>query len=159
MTCLRTSGDGASHTFPPLRDTEMTTKRPLPARIGLAAAYAAGIAALGLVLGSGVIRCPFASLTHHPCPGCGSTRSVLALLSLHFGEAFRLNPAAPVIAVSTGVVILDGLFRVLRDGHAKDLGMTGPARWALRALVIATVLEVPIWALRFFGLFGGPVPV
>ena len=134
-------------------------KRSLPARIGLAGAYVVAIAAVAAVLGSGVIRCPFAAMTHHPCPGCGSTRAVLALLSLHLGEAFRLNPSAPVVAVSTAVIAGEGLFRILRDGHARDLALRGPAHWALRALVIATVLELPIWALRFFGLFGGPVPV
>ena len=137
----------------------MMKKRSLPARLGLAGAYAAAIAAFGLLLGSGVIDCPFAAMTHHPCPGCGSTRAVLALLSLHVGEAFRLNPAAPVVVVSVGVIIVEGLFRVVRDGHAKDLAIHGPSRWALRALVLATVLELPIWALRFFGLFGGPVAV
>jgi hypothetical protein len=31
--------------------------------------------------------------------------------------------------------------------------------WIVRALVLALVLEVVVWGLRFFGLFGGPVPV
>lgn len=134
-------------------------KRSLPARVGLAALYGAAAAALGGVLGSGVIRCPFAALTHHPCPGCGSTRAVVALLSLHFGEAFRLNPCAPFVAAAAGALLLEGLFRVVRDGHARDLAVRGVGQWALRVLVVATVLELPVWALRFFGLFGGPVPV
>lgn len=117
------------------------------------------MAAVVLVLASGVIHCPFAAMTHLPCPGCGSTRSVLALLHLHVGEALYFNPAAPVIVGSITAIAFEGLWRVVRDGHAKDLGVNGPARWALRALVLATVLQIPIWALRFFGLFGGPVPV
>ena len=117
------------------------------------------MALVGLVLGSGVIRCPVASLTHHPCPGCGSTRAVLALLHLHFAEAFELNPLAPIIVGSIAVIAVEGLYLVVRDGHAKNLAVSGASRWALRALVVATLLEVPIWALRFFGLFGGPVPV
>jgi hypothetical protein len=134
-------------------------KRTLLARIGLAALYCASVGAFAALLGSGVIHCPFAALTHHPCPGCGSTRAVLALLSLHFGEAFRMNPTAPVIAGATGVIAIEALVRILRDGHVRDLAVHGPGHWALRALVIAVVLQIPIWALRFFGLFGGPVAV
>lgn len=117
------------------------------------------MAVVGLVLGSGLIGCPVARLTHHPCPGCGSTRAVLALLHLHFGEAFELNPIAPIIVASIAVIAGEGLYLVVRDGHAKNLAVSGASRWALRVLVVATVLEVPIWALRFFGLFGGPVAV
>lgn len=134
-------------------------KRSLPTRIALASAYAAGMAAIGGLLMSGVVRCPFAMMTHQPCPGCGSTRAVMAALHLHFGEAMRLNPSAPVFAFCVGVIAAEGLFRIVRDGHARDLALKGPGRWALRGLVIAVVLQLPIWALRFFGLFGGPVPV
>ncbi len=134
-------------------------KRSLPSRIALASGYAAGIAAIGALLLSGAFRCPFAAMTHQPCPGCGSTRAVVALLHLHPIEALRFNPSAPIVAISVGVLAAEGLFRVVRDGHAKDLALEGPGRWALRALVIAVVLQLPIWALRFFGLFGGPVPV
>ncbi len=117
------------------------------------------MAAIALVLGSGVVQCPFAAMTHEPCPGCGSTRSVLALLHLHVGQAFFLNPSAPIVVASVSVIAAEGLYLVARDGHAKDLAVRGASRWALRALVLATILQVPIWALRFFGLFGGPVPV
>jgi Protein of unknown function (DUF2752) len=134
-------------------------KKSLGSRVGLAALYAAGIAAIGLVLGSGLIRCPFAAMTHTPCPGCGSTRAVLALLHLHVGEAMRFNPTAPIIAICIGVLTVEGLWMVVRDGHARDLAVNGPGRWAIRGIVVAVMLQFPIWALRFFGLFGGPVPV
>ena len=134
-------------------------KKSLPSRIALASAYAAAIGAVGVVFGSGLIRCPFATMTHMPCPGCGSTRAVLALLHLHFGEALRFNPTAPIIATCIGVLIVEGLWMVVRDGHARDLAVNGAGRWAIRGIVVAIALQFPIWALRFFGLFGGPVPV
>ena len=134
-------------------------KKSLPSRIALASAYAAAIGAFGALLGSGLVRCPFAAATHMPCPGCGSTRAVLALLHLHFGEALRFNPTAPIIAACIGVLIVEGLWMVVRDGHARDLAVTGAGRWAIRGIVVAVALQFPIWALRFFGLFGGPVPV
>jgi len=134
-------------------------KKSLPKRIALASLYAAGIAAIGVTLGSGLFRCPFAALTHMPCPGCGSTRAVLAVLHFHFREALRFNPTGPIIAACVGVLAVEGLWMVVRDGHAKDLAVSGVGRWAVRGIVVAVVLQVPIWALRFFGLFGGPVPV
>jgi hypothetical protein len=134
-------------------------KKSLATRIALASLYALGIAALGAFIGSGFFRCPFATMTHMPCPGCGSTRAVLALMHFHFGEAMRFNPSAPIIAICVGVLVVEGLWMVVRDGHARDLAITGPGRWAIRGIVLAVALQVPIWALRFFGLFGGPVPV
>lgn len=135
-------------------------KRSLePKNVARAVAYALAIAALAGVLASGAIRCPFAALTHHPCPGCGSTRSIRALLSLDFVSAFRFNPVAPILAIAIGVLVVEGLWSVARNGHAQELGLRGASRWALRALLVAIVLQIPIWALRFFGLFGGPVPV
>ena len=128
-------------------------------RTAYAAAYLGGVGLLGVILGSGFVHGPFARMTHVPCPGCGSTRAVRAALSLHFGEAIHLNPMAPIIAASIAVLAVEGLWRILRDGHLRELaaGVTGP--WALRVLAAAVVLEVPIWCLRFFGLFGGPVAV
>jgi hypothetical protein len=134
-------------------------KKSLASRIALASAYAAGIAALCGVLASGLFRCPFATMTHMPCPGCGSTRAVIACMHFHFADALRMNPSAPIIALSASVLVVEGLWMVIRDGHARDLAVRGAGRWALRALVVATALQFPIWALKFFGLFGGPVPV
>ena len=43
--------------------------------------------------------CLFKALTGVPCPGCGVTRSILALASGHFAEAWRANPAGPFVAL------------------------------------------------------------
>jgi hypothetical protein len=34
-----------------------------------------------------------------PCPGCGIVTSLAALVHLHFREAYRANPAGPVLAL------------------------------------------------------------
>ena len=63
----------------------------------------AGLGLLGLfLLGSlGLVspedltipwKCPFRALTGHPCPGCGMTDALKALLSGHLKEAFLANP-------------------------------------------------------------------
>lgn len=37
--------------------------------------------------------CPVALLTGFPCPGCGMTRAFIQLVTLHWAEAFNMNPA------------------------------------------------------------------
>jgi hypothetical protein len=38
-------------------------------------------------------RCPFFALTHHYCPGCGSTRAIAELLRGHVSAALHFNAA------------------------------------------------------------------
>lgn len=153
-------GGSIAHLLDASRDLkEPSPAKAAPHKLARAGIYAAMIAALGMFIASGFMRCPFAAATHQPCPGCGSTRAVLALMHLDFAGALRFNPMAPLIAISIAIIAAEGLYRVARDGHATDLALRGPSSWALKLLVAAVVLELPIWALRFFGLFGGPVPV
>ncbi len=128
-------------------------------RILRAAIYAGVMAVFAAIMLSGYVRCPVASLTHQPCPGCGSTRAVRAMLSLDFAAALRFNPAAPIVTACIGVIALEGLWLVVRDGNAGQLAAKFPGKWAVRVLVVAVAAEFVVWGLRFFGLFGGPVPV
>ncbi len=41
--------------------------------------------------------CPMRILTGLPCPACGTTRSVLALLRLDFGKALWYQPVMPLL--------------------------------------------------------------
>lgn len=130
-----------------------------PAFLLRAAGAAIGLAASALLLGSGRVECAFAKMLHAPCPACGSTRATLALLHLDLGQALRFNPAAPVVVLLLAVLAVRGVFLLARDGNVQALGEGKVGGWILRGLVGALVLEVVVWALRFFGLFGGPVPV
>jgi len=51
--------------------------------------------------------CPWAILTHYPCPACGLTRAGLCVIGLRFAEAARMNGAiflwVPYIA---GVIVV-----------------------------------------------------
>lgn len=48
---------------------------------------------------SGIEICPFKRVTTLPCPSCGSTRSVIALLTGDFQKALLINPLGFLIAV------------------------------------------------------------
>jgi hypothetical protein len=83
-----------------------------------------------------------------PCPACGLTRAGLALAHGDLAAAQRFHPlAAALVGVALGTAIV--AFR------ADD------ATWARVIRVVtggAAVALLLVWALRFAGLFGGPVP-
>lgn len=57
--------------------------------------------------------CPFRLATGLPCPACGSTRAVAAILRGDFAEALRLNPIGYLLcaggAVILSLLVWDGL--------------------------------------------------
>jgi len=84
------------------------------------------VAALFVFLPSGLIIVPhvclFQSLLGIPCPGCGITRSALALLAGHVGRAWTLNPVGPVLCATLALQV------PLRVLALRD------ARWSSRIL-------------------------
>ncbi len=98
--------------------------------------------------------CPTRFYFHVPCPGCGSTRAVLALLHGDVHAALALNPVG-LVAAALAVPSLAWILRgVVREGRVVDL-----PRW-LRVVwtgVIGALFVV--WIARFFGALGGPAPI
>jgi hypothetical protein len=92
--------------------------------------------------------CAFRIFLGIPCPGCGLTRAALAAARGDFAAALRFHPLSLALIAVTALTTLAAFV-------AED------ATWR-RLLVIATagsgVALVIVWALRFVGLFGGPVP-
>jgi hypothetical protein len=56
--------------------------------------------------------CVFRSLTGLPCPGCGSTRAVGALLRGHIREAFDFHPLIFVTLILIAAYILARIFKL-----------------------------------------------
>jgi len=118
-----------------------------------------GLAGLaGLLLLFEIPLCPTATLFGIPCPGCGLTRATLALLSGNLRLAFQLHPLVFVLAP-----LLVGVAGAAAAGYVRGSSGPGPTwvagrlatrlAWGLLGLVLA------VWIARFFGAFGGPVPV
>lgn len=83
-----------------------------------------------------------------PCPACGLTRAALAAARLDLPAALHFHPLSLplIVAVAvTGVVAFT----------AGDAVWKRYVAWVLGAAGVALVI---VWALRFAGLFGGPVP-
>lgn len=136
-----------------------TDERPSPpsrkrrALRGLAVfAFVGGLAAFGL------LPCPFAIVTRHPCPGCGLTRATKALLHLDVHAALAFHPLVLLILPTLSVWFGLNLLFYVRDGHwgwveaRSGKGVT----WAATAMML---LVLGVWIARFFGAFGGPVSV
>ncbi|APR77095.1 Hypothetical protein A7982_02442 [Minicystis rosea] len=83
-----------------------------------------------------------------PCPACGLTRAVLAAARFDFAGALRFHPLSLALIVVTAATALFAF--VASDAHWRRVVpvVTGSAGVAL----------IAVWALRFAGLFGGPVP-
>jgi hypothetical protein len=103
--------------------------------------------------------CPTATLLGVPCPGCGLTRATFALLHGDLQGALRLHPLAPLLAP----LFVGALFSVALGyvaGPDRRLPrLPIPKRFVTPAGWLLLVLVLGVWLSRFFGAFGGPVPV
>jgi hypothetical protein len=117
--------------------------------VGFAVLCAAAVAAA-----FGWMRCPLAALYHIPCPGCGMTRAILLLASGHVRDSLRMNALASPVLVASAIL---GWAAFAPDGRGP--GERARLHVALTAAVVTYGAAVALWALRWFGLFGGPVPV
>lgn len=132
---------------------------PAVARRALIVAGLCSLGAIAVVLEAPL--CPSATLLGIPCPGCGLTRATLALLRGDVRGALALHPLvfilAPLFAGFMGAAALS----YVRGPRSRAPWVASRAvhrtLTALGWLLLVSV--VTVWAARFFGAFGGPVPV
>jgi hypothetical protein len=130
--------------------TQGWKKRALYTTIGLTPLVAALFAKMPI--------CPTAALFHIPCPGCGLTRATFAALQGDFGDAFHFHP---LVFIVTPIYL--GVLGSLAWGYVRG----GPGgivskRWNQVVTGLALFLFFAlfgVWLARFFGAFGGPVPL
>jgi hypothetical protein len=132
---------------------------PLSVRLRRTCSLAALFAVVGALLYARSFSCVFAWIFHVPCPGCGSTRAVLALLHGDLHGVLAYNFLGPVAAGLIALLALDVLRSVFVHGDARAAGQ-GRLGGAIKlGVFVVAGLEVVVWVARFFGFFGGPVPV
>jgi hypothetical protein len=130
------------------------------------------VAVIGALLGAatfgGLPVCPTAGLLGIPCPGCGLTRATLAVLRGDFAGAFGFHPLVFVLAPLYVGALVTAAWLYVRGPRSRSLSTPSAelaARpWQLRVPVtlfasVLVVLVLGVWISRFFGYFGGPVPV
>lgn len=136
-----------------------TPVEPRRAHLARAAIFVCALAAGVFVLASAHVPCGFASMFHVPCPGCGSTRAMLALASGDLAGLLRYNPLAPVMSALLAALALQALWSVLATGTFRRVGHGAVGSAVSFGLAAVAALEVAIWCARFGGLLGGLVPV
>ena len=137
---------------------------PLVKRLGVVALL---IAPFALGMAAKIPLCPSAALLGIPCPGCGLTRATLALVHGDFAAALRFHPLVFVLAP-----VYLGLLATIAIGYIRGTPVWAivgvapgqPRGWLFSKTVtrltwVLVVLVFAVWILRFFGWFGGPVPV
>jgi hypothetical protein len=83
-----------------------------------------------------------------PCPACGLTRATLATARLDFASAVTFHPLSPALLALFAITAALAAFADEPTWKRAVPVITGAAGVAL----------VIVWALRFAGFFGGPVP-
>ena len=139
---------------PPRRHPLLDTSRPLGRAVRLVATFGALFALMNI----GVPLCPFAIVTRHPCPGCGLTRATISLLHGDLHAAAHMHPLVFVVTPVIAVAFSYNAYCYVRRGQwFASEGLRG--RFVNAAWIILGVAMVALWIARFFGAFGGPVPV
>ena len=94
--------------------------------------------------------CFFHRCTGMPCPGCGLTRSVLALLHGHVHESILLHPFGPPALLALVMALATA---VMPDSwRQRLLGVVTVCEQKTAPAVVGLVLLVVLWGLRISGV-------
>jgi hypothetical protein len=116
-----------------------------------AALAVAGIGAAQLIgssLGFGM-PCAFYHATGKPCPGCGLTRSVLALLHGQVGHSFNLHPMGPLLLIGLLAALAAGIMPA--KARQKWIGLIAALERRTGIVAILFVAMMVLWVLRVAG--------
>ena len=130
-----------------------------PVRIRRAAIFVGVLAVVTYLLAAAQVPCGFARIVHVPCPGCGSTRAMLALASGDLAGLVRYNPLAPFMTLLVVALAGQALASVLATGTFRRVGDGAIGLLVSRGVMVIGALEVLVWIARFGGFLGGPVPI
>lgn len=118
--------------------------------LGVTAVAAAQVACVAA--GIGGWPCPLKGALGIPCPGCGLTRAVIALLRGDFAASFRLHAFAPLLLVGVAVFAVAGVLPApQREAFA---GLIARAAHRTRAAYVVLSVLLLYWSARLLFLPG-----
>ncbi|CAN5908433.1 hypothetical protein BH11MYX4_BH11MYX4_30340 [soil metagenome] len=121
--------------------------------------FAVALGGFVFLLSSGHVPCAFARIFHTPCPGCGSTRAMLALATGDVHAFVRYNPMAPFMTLLIVALIVQAFASLLATGTFRRVGDGVVGMLVSRGAIVIASIQFAIWVARFMGFMGGPVPV
>lgn len=80
--------------------------------------------------------CPFDSLLHIPCLGCGATRALRALAGGRLRESFLWHPAVPFFAVLAAAFMISQTAGRVSRGKIRMLTFNDVYVYALLAVIL-----------------------
>jgi hypothetical protein len=89
--------------------------------------------------------CPFLTVTGHPCPFCGGTRSFAYMWQADVRHALALYPLGPLLFVAT-LVAMPVLIASVVMGRTVGIRLSGPWQRAVALVVVLTLAGS--WALK-----------
>jgi hypothetical protein len=104
-------------------------------------------------------RCAVATLLHRPCPGCGMTRAIHLMQHGEIAASLRMHPLALPALVVSGLLMASTVWTTLTLGSPFVIHQSRFGRVAIACAAVVYTLAFVLWVLRWFGFFGGPVPV
>ena len=128
-------------------------------RFARAGIFAAVMGVFVCLLASAHVPCGFARIFRMPCPGCGSTRAMLALAHGDLTSFLRYNPMAPFMTLLVTLLVVQAFASLIATGTFARVGDGGMGKLVSRGAIVIGLLEFVLWAARFVGFLGGPVPV
>ncbi|MBP9114333.1 MAG: DUF2752 domain-containing protein, partial [Polyangiaceae bacterium] len=99
--------------------------------------------------------CPMRVLLRIPCPGCGVVRASRLAATGHVHEAMQMHPLFWLAWIVLGALAVMQVVRWKRTRRWP----TPLSRMESLLLWPALAIAFAVWIARFFGYFGGPVPI
>jgi hypothetical protein len=87
------------------------------------------------------------------------TRAVALFAAGRIDESLRMNALALPVLLIGSTLALATVVTTARVGTPLEVHRTRVGRLALMGACVVYAAAVVLWALRWFGWFGGPVPV
>lgn len=110
---------------------------------------------MGLVIanafGISLWKCAFRETTGLPCPGCGMTRGMSALVRGHWRDALHFHPFAPLFAIAAAIMLLSGVLP-----EAKRIRLVEGIGWLERKTGFAFLTLMALMAYGLWRMFHGP---